>query len=753
MGFPSSGTLGIYSPSPPEYVQHIVNILIYIRLMELDSWASRSQWYMPLMSVDEMAAVLGVRPQSVRQYMSTVPGFPQSAEEARVRLIQAQFYDYLIAERPHLQHRIPRLFPIGKTHLQTARFLGAEVRDTTRREKAVLHYWQPDDDRGTVVVAYCGDYPLTSDAHALAQEIAAQCPGVSAVVAPSLSPSLLPDPWHSDNMDDKRHRDVAVVQPGRFDEDFDGKEGWLDQFSWSDLANLLRVDVPDWPLGLRDIAAMAAWRPGNVFALAPRVRDDGSTSHIWHALDGACRTSVELTSLLQRVCEYTDYTFAADLGLLPGTAGYGRDNEQGYLRAAVPKIAATQPEAPSADELAQLLHMRCDERYADGAITGGDLVGLWDPVITGVTIVEIDELVPLGHSWLQRLQRRRPEVRSELGFVIAMRRLREYERKDITFWSDPLHPNCWIVKSDNAIHVTHSPAIPGAQGDLMSVEIGSGIGHAFMADSAGNSWLMPCLRNGEYGVGYDGTTPRSLTRALEELLTDLRAPIRGRSPRWVNGRSEPAELMELLIQTPAPLTLSRAELLHLVDPTTAQPETVDIGLAAAAAANGSGRVDAVGHEAVPEVTASVVVDTVGTQPEPGPSIVFRASPGGQMVAIDASQFPAGVPDVPMRFHDFEGNPINREQWDQLFGNGFNGRTDRLIGSWESDDHAVRVSTAWTGVSVPGGGEPLIFHTSITGGAFDGAIVHYSSAAQAHVGHARTLSDLQEQRVPWFRVIG
>lgn len=726
-----------------------MNRLLYILLMELDSWASRSQWYTPRMSVDEMAAVLGVRPQSVRQYMSTVPDFPQSAEEARVRIVQAQFYDYMLAERPRLQHRIPRLCPIGKTHLQPARFLGTEVRDTARREKAVLHYWQPDDDRGTVVVAYCGDYPLTSDAHALAQEIAAQCPGVSAVVAPSLSSSLLPDPWHPDNMDDKRHREVAVVQPGRFDAEFDGKVGWLDQFSWSDLANLLRVDVPDWPLGLRDIAAMAAWRPGNVFALAPRVREDGSTSHIWHALEGACSTSVELTSLLQRVCEYTDYTFAADLGLLPGTVGYGGDNEQGYLRAAVPKIADTQPEAPSADELAQLLHMRADARTADGAVCGGDLVGLWDPVITGVTILNSEELVPLGRAWLQRLQRRRPDARYELGFVIATRRLREYEQENITFWSDPLHPNCWIVKSDTAIHVTQSPAMPGAQGDLMSVEIGSGIGHVFMADSAGTSWLMPCRRNGEYGVGYDGTTPRSLTRALEELLTDLRAPIRGSSPRWVNGQSEPAELMELLIQTPAPLTLSRAELLHLVDPTTALPETADIGLAAAS----DGRDEAVGHEAVPEGAGPVVVDTVGPKPDPGTSIVFRAGPGGQMVAIDASQFPAGVPDVSMRFHDFEGNPINREQWDQLFGNGFSGRTDRLIGSWESDDHAVRVSTAWTGVSVPGGGEPLIFHTSITGGAFDGAIVHYSSAAQAHVGHARTLSDLQEQRVPWFRVIG
>ncbi|WP_134080970.1 hypothetical protein [Mycobacteroides salmoniphilum] len=716
--------------------------------MELDSWAARSQWYQPLMNAEEMASVLGVRPQSVRQYMSTVPGFPRPAEETRGRFIAAQFYDYLRAERPQLQHRIPRLCPLGKTQLRPARFLRSEICETARRHKAVLHYWQPDDDRGPLVVAYCESYPLTSDAQDLAQEIAQLHPGVSAVVAPSLSASLLPDPWHPDDTIEKCHRAVAVAQPGCFDEEFDGKVGWLDQFSWSDLANLLRVDVPYWPLGLRDLEAMQQWRPGQVFSLAPRVREDGSTSDIWHALESSCSsTSVELTSLLHRVCRYTDYTLAVDLGLLPGTSGYGIDNEQGYLRAAVPKIADSQPQAPSAHELAQLLHMRINPRYSDGAICGGDLVGLWDPVITGVTILDTDQLVPLGRSWLERLQRRRPEVRREFGFIIAMRRLREYERENLTFWSDPINPHCWIVRSETAIHVTQSPAIPAAQGILTSVEIGPGVGHAFMSDSAGNSWLMPCRRNGEYGVGNNGSTPRSLTSALEELLTDIRAPILRSGPRWVDGRDEPADLLSALAHTQPPLTLSRSQLLHLIDPTTAPPEA-ETGVPETVSDHAAhvAETDPAAPSASEPITAAEA-----PQPGPGPAVVFRATAGGQMVAIDARQFPGGVPEIPLRFHDFEGNPISREQWEQLFTEDPFGPTGRLIGSCGSGDHTVQVRTVWTGVSIPGGGETLIFHTNIAGGDFDGAIMHYRSAAQAHVGHTRTLSDLQEQRVPWFLV--
>lgn len=724
-------------------------LVLYILVMELDSWADRSQWYLPLITVEEMASVLGIRPQSVRQYMSTVPGFPRPGEEARGRFIQAQFYDYLRAERPHLQHRIPRLYPLGTTQLRPARFLRSEVCDTERRHKAVLHYWQPDDDRGPVVVAYCERYPLSADAQELAREIAQLCPGVSAVIAPSLSASLLPDPNPGERIE-TRHRNVAVAQPGRFDEEFDGKVGWLNEFSWSDLANLLRVDVPDWPLGLRDLGAMQEWRPGQVFSVAPRVREDGSTADIWYALQSACSTSVQMTSLLHRVCQYTDYTLAADLGLLPGTAGYGIDNEQGYLRAAVPKIADTEPDAPSAQELAQLLHMRIDARHAEGAMCGGELVHLWDSVITGVTVLNTDKLVPLGHSWLQRLQRRGTEARSEFGFIIAASRFREYERENLTFWSDPLHPNCWIVRSDNTIHVTQSPVIPGAQGVLASVEIGAGVGHAFMSDSAGNAWLMPCRRNGEYGIGYDGSTPRSLTSALEELLADIRAPILRRYPRWVDGRDEPADLLAVLVDAQPPLTLSRAQLLHLVDPTAALPEVqaaAELEVQEPAAGDAENVAEAQSSPAVCES----IPEAVSSLPISGPEVVFRAAPSGQMVAIDARQFPGGVPQVPVRFHDFEGNQISREQWEQLFTEDPFGPAGPLIGAWGSGEQAGRVSTVWTGVSIPGAGEPLIFHTNITGGDYDGAIAYYRSAAQAHVGHARTLADLQDQRVPWFLV--
>lgn len=707
--------------------------------MELDSWATRSQWYQPLLTVEEMSSVLGVKPQSVRQYMSSVPGFPQpvTTSPGRSRCVQAEFYDFVASERPHLRHRIPRLYPLARTHLNPARLLGAEAR-YIERQKVVLHYWQPDDDRGPIVTAYPAFHtPLPFDAQAWAQELSAQCAGVSAVVVPSIWPSIIPDPRHPDSADSDQHLRVAVVQPGRFDAEFDGTVGWLDEFSWSDLANLLHVDVPYWPLGLRDADAMLAWQPEQVFKVAPRILDDAATANIWSALENSCSTSVEANDVLTRTCRHADYQLAADLGLIPGVRRACRPgNEQGLLRAAVPAIPDAEPEHPTAGELAGLLHLPADPLHADSARLAGYTVGLWEPVISGVTDLRRERLGPLGQKWLDRLRPATSIQRDEFGYTMVISPLPEYDQKNATLWFDPLDKDCWVAQTDTRILVTQSPSAPAAQGDVMSVEIGVDVGNAFMADSAGQPWLIPNRTNAEYGIGYNGTAPRNLTRALEELVSDIHSHVSGRTARSVDGREEPAALLDLLVSTTSPLTLSRSELCRLIGSAegTATKDVPAVETKAAAVRPAQGTNVALPNASPPHVDEA---------------IMFTSDAAGQMVAVDIRQFPEGTPLVRARFHDFDGQVIDHSQWKQLFDDDIHSR--RRVGCWQSDDGTVQVSTVWTGVSVEGG-NPLIFHTTITGGRFHNATMHYSAATQAHVGHARTVTDMKDNRVPWFLVL-
>lgn len=78
------------------------------------------------------------------------------------------------------------------------------------------------------------------------------------------------------------------------------------------------------------------------------------------------------------------------------------------------------------------------------------------------------------------------------------------------------------------------------------------------------------------------------------------------------------------------------------------------------------------------------------------------------------------------YFDWEGNPIDGEQWSRLLTD------ERHIG----DDHIgdAHISTIWIGLDHSVFGPPLIFETMIFGGERDGYVWRYSTEREAREGH-------------------
>lgn len=727
---------------------------MYISPMDLDVWARRSHWYEPHVGSEGLAALLSVRQASVRQYQSTVEGFPQAVKESdgRVRWIEAQIYDYIAAERPHLRHRIPRLYPIQQLRPEPAQFAGAELVELSGGPiRVAVHYWLPSDDRGHIAVVYFGGAMLAKETQWVAVDILERSPWVSAVVVPSDSGAGWPDPHFPDPFSPQRHREVAVAQRGQYDAEFDGEVGWLDRFSWSDLANLLRVDVPYWPVGLRNVEAISAWRPGEVQTLPPCPRPDSTTAHLRAALEHSCTTSTELNELLVNVCRYLDYEIARDGGLLPETDRDFPQESPGLVRAAVPAVVKEPPPAPSPAQISQLLHLPADARYAEAGLRAGHFVGLWASVVAGSARLRRSALGPLGQQWRSRLQRvENVSQRDEFGYVRIASWLSPPQLDSATWLYDPLHADCWIIETHDTIHVTYPRNLPGAQGELTSVQIGVDVGDAFMADSSGTAWLMPRTELNDYGVGYNGGAPRALTVALEDLLADIHAPSPGRRLGGISDEQLPAALLSLLIASPGPLTLTRAQIKQLIDPSAVDESALAANVFAEPMVAADDNAPAVAaDEAPPGPVAKALFEGPLT---PGLGVMFWPDRAGRMVAIDSRQLTdkSPAPSVPVAYHDFDGQPLERQAWEQLFAADLEGQGRRLIGSWTSQDGVVRVTTVWTGVSVTES-DPLIYHTTIAGGPYADNSVHYRSLADAQFGHARTVTEVQEGRFPWFLI--
>ncbi|WP_071289353.1 hypothetical protein [Mycolicibacterium llatzerense] len=544
--------------------------------MVLNAYALQTKWYTPLLGVDDLAEILDVKTQSIRQYLSVggAEGFPEpdGKPNGRNAWSEASVYTYIDNHRPQYRYRIPRLYPIHPDP-GPAQFLGSEMVTIDFRIKAALHYWRPGDGRGDIIVAYLNEPTAMPVANTHAQAIAAMRPGVSCVVVPSHGWTTLPRP--GDDPLGTPHLAVGVADinptapPGLAP--LTGRAG---QFSWAELANLLRVDVPYWPLGLVDVDAISTWWPGQLQRLAPIV-NGAHTGHLMYALRAALANDPELAALLDRARRYINYQRASMDSLIPGTESPTMriPNRLGLVHAAVADIDPDPPTPLSNNEIATILHTPADERYASDAGLIGYAVGFWDSIFATCARIDKQNMGPLANRWRSRLTEVTDDTKdrsnAEFGYRRALEYIPGYELGELTILADPLNPDCWIVETQTAIHASVGQALWHANPPLKSVEIDDSNGsNIFIEDARGATWLLPVADpNRTYPLGCDGSGVRNLVSALGDLLADLTAPVADVNPyRYVDGKEPDCPLREHLIATQPPLTLTRAELQRLLNP-------------------------------------------------------------------------------------------------------------------------------------------------------------------------------------------
>ncbi|WP_074329054.1 hypothetical protein [Mycobacteroides abscessus] len=721
-----------------------------------EDWTIRTHWFTARVSTDDFAAFLDVKPQTIRQYRASgeVAALPEPAESSRTGnwWTEAAVYDFLDQYRPQYAHRIPRLYSCDPG-MKAARFLRSERIAFEQSRAAALHFWQPDDARGPVIVVYPSTPVDYYSAHAAAQSVLGHFPDASCVIAPSLSYSVLHDSLYDDRDSADRHQRIAVVEPNRFDPRKPGGpidlDGWFNQYTWSDLAGLLRTSVPYWPSGLTDIEAMESWRPGgNIQRIRPRIRvDNVGSQSLKDGLHRAAENSPARAALVDKACRQLDFDMAVDLDLVPAGRAHPCD-QQGLHRAAVPDVPDHAPPRLTREEIAGLLHMpaapedRAWRAYLAGAINSSTL---WDPVLTMIYQLRSDHLGPIGRQWHARLKPAPPAARDELGYRPLRNQLRPHQERDCRYLKDPANPDCWVIETDDHLYATAAPSLLHAHQHLTAVEIGQRRDHAFLADADGHSWLLPAPHiHIAYGIGATGSAAAHLAYTLTELLDDIHTPVSGnyRIPYDANGIEHGSPLYHFLSTHHGPIILTRDELQRIA-------QTGDLPAADAVTADvdpthpDSGENFGVASSA-PDSVAAEKDYRDGQIYDPLHEVRFLRQPDGAVAAVDTDVADA----ISVRYYRLDGTETTYEQWRQIFSATAGTDGSRRLFHTADPDGAFEVSTIWTGIGL-GDGPALIYYTIINSIGFTGRTTHYTNIVDAELGHNRAVEELTAGNAPWF----
>lgn len=551
----------------------------YIACMAMSPYARQTKWYEPWLTVDDVAAILSVKPQTIRQYLAgtSAEPFPQPEAKAdgRNQWSLASIYDFILANRPQYVSRVPRLYPRIADPLP-AQFLGSEIMQIDHLHRAALHYWQPGDGHGPIIVAYVSPSTSSAEAQWFSEKIAAER-RVSSVIVPEHATTRLGGSGVPKGV---KTPALAVT-----DTDTDAPslgehvDEVMNMYTWRELANLLRTDVPYWPSGLDDIAEIDAWRPGSPVRVVRPCIGEMSSHSLFAALSaGAARhprqpTSNGLSKAIESACRAIDYRVSVGHGLLPGTGSllYPHIPDQlGLKRAAVSVVTDSNPVTVADDDVLALLHAPAALDHAHHGVMIGGVTGLWPAVMSHYQTISRDSPGPLYRRWRERLTPvTDPGRRRELGFL-TLPRLGLWDDPSAEYFHDPERDHCWVVETATDIYVAQRRSLPEARGSLQRVEIREAPRQdpaIFVEDEAGTVWLLPHFTTaGSIRVGRDGAGPRRLARLLTDLFDDVSAtPSDDPLDDWVRGVEEPDALRDFLISTSAPIALSRSDLLELLD--------------------------------------------------------------------------------------------------------------------------------------------------------------------------------------------
>lgn len=514
-------------------------------------WRSVARWDRSSLDAAAFGHLLAVSEAAVRQYRGRDRAFPEpEAAGRRNTWSQAQAYAYLAEHRPKLRHRIPRLYHHG-TDLSPAGFVAAEVHELLSSQGQprtwVVHIWQPADERGTVAVAYTEQGVTVSEARTWAPRLLGALISVSAVAVPTEEWCVLLGDA------DNRFQDEIVVAERRSGP---GKDTTIatDSYGWFDLAALLRVNLPWWPLGLRDTEAMRVWRPGTPpQALRPQARffDDQVLKKLLaeatdQAAAQACAVTVDAINARIESLIYTDQ----DTPDVPGSV-----ERPGIFQAAYPRYRTTTvPELPTLFEILDLLKLEVPNaavrEQAYELLCGRDEVRS----VVGTTVEVSESDGPLAREWISRLEKCDDD--RSLGSLFAQRSFtREQMAKPAQWWQDPEAMFGWIAQShDGFFHATVGTRVP-ATGTLSEFEVEAGWAATFFR-SRGKVWPMPLGGNGYYTCGYRGTGSDNLIDAVARLYEAADVEL----PSQSDPSKAPRALRALIRTREAPLSVEATQL-------------------------------------------------------------------------------------------------------------------------------------------------------------------------------------------------
>lgn len=299
-------------------------------------WQSLSRWFTPSLTAMGFAKKLGTSEASIRQHLAQNPDFPQPLERGfRNRWSEAQCYDFLARYQPKprsdrgVVSTVPRLYHHG-TGLAPARFVAGEVVSVEaasgRPRRWPVHLWEPADGRGQVAVAY------TAAGRESGEHWAPRLLGAlrksSTVVVVTDGTCSLPD---------------GSAQPEVIVADRMGKRGGevsaLWRFGWFDVAHLLRLDLPWWPSTLRNIDAIAAWRPGHERQALRPVNDYYDERTLLRLIDGAADESAPGA---RYIAEALNRRIEGRICSSTGPDVPGGVERRGLIQAAYPRFHSTE---------------------------------------------------------------------------------------------------------------------------------------------------------------------------------------------------------------------------------------------------------------------------------------------------------------------------------------------------------------------------------------------------------------------------
>lgn len=507
------------------------------------------------MDTAAFADLLGVSTAAFHKLTTRDARFPQPMVSGRPNLWSLdQAYQYVKNRRPKRAAQIPRIYHDGNG-LQPATWITAERHAPYAAhgnpEPWIVHIWQPADDRGPVAVAY-GDAGNSARAAMWAPRLLALLESVAAVAVVSeemhpLPGSVTPRGWQADLV-------VADRRPGA------GPAGVaVERYGWFDLANLLRVNLPWWPAGLRRLDDIQAWRPG---AAPQSVRPSDAiydpnilNQLLAEAADAdeaaRCRPVVDIINARLEAAIY-DAPAHPDV---PGGV-----ERPGLFQAAYPRDPnPTPPEPPTLGELYPLMNLRVPSEAARKRAV--DLLSHRDEVrsMVGITVRISEKCGPLAQEWISRLE---PcDDPQSIGAMFARRTFPDEQRTRPCQWLyDPRADFGWIARSsDGEYHATVGTHMP-ATGRLTEFEVEAGW-HAAFYRASGTVWPMPLGGSGYYTCGYHGTGPDNLIAAVNYLHMAADATL----PNSSDTRGAPEALKQLVHTREAPLTVTEVQLAEVMD--------------------------------------------------------------------------------------------------------------------------------------------------------------------------------------------